>query len=317
MFLKTCIIFSEYVIERYKIMLIDIGQQHGRLYCLDLRNDSVNYIRGFIAIKDFLPIPDYNYGYYYAGPRHFTRRNVNCGLYQVFITHNGRGKFIIDHEEFYAESDTIAILDLSIPHTYQTAGNFWEYEWVNFSGPSCAYYYSKINPNGFAIYNLADNTILKTLMSQIRKLVIGIDEQKYVQTGTTILCMLDAFYDFAFNRSQQQQLLTCQDNIQRVMRFIDEHYMENISLNQLSELAYLSKYYFIRVFTQYTGMTPFKYLTTIRLSHARQKLVLSHLSIEEISRSVGFGNSKNLIRSFKQATGKTPEKYRKEMRQKI
>ena len=104
------------------------------------------------------------------------------------------------------------------------------------------------------------------------------------------------------------------DNIERIKRYLDEHYMDEISLDALSEMAYLSKYHFTRTFTSYAGVSPYQYLIALRLNHARHLLLLTNTSIEEISFQTGFKNSKNFIRAFKQATGTTPEKYRLENR---
>ena len=112
-------------------MRIEIGQQTGRSYCLDLRDGSVNYIRPIMRSVDVMPIPDYNYGYYFAGPGHFTHRDIDCGLYQVFITHNGRGRFIVEGKEHFMGPNTVAFLNLSLPHRYETVGENWEYEWVS------------------------------------------------------------------------------------------------------------------------------------------------------------------------------------------
>lgn len=299
------------------IMAIDIGQLDGCTYCLNLHDGSVNYIRAMLRMNELLPIPDYNYGYYYAGPSHYTEREAGASqYYQIFVTHSGRGKFILDGREYIAEPNTIAMLDLSTPHRYETLGDNWEYEWVNFSGPSCPFYYSRINPNGFYIYNLMDNASLKETLAGIRELVTGVSEIKYAQIGVRILNLMDELMTFTSDYLQQKQVFKRQDNIQAAIVYMNEHYAETVSLEALCEVAFLSKYYFIRAFTNYTGMTPYKYLTSIRLTQARQQLLFSSLSVEEISWRVGFGNSKNFIRTFKHATGYTPEYYRREMSKK-
>ena len=295
-------------------MSFQIAQQTGTSYNLDVGNNSLNCIRQYFRILDFLPIPDYNYGYYYAGSKHFTQRTLSHDYYQIFITHNGSGKFIIDQKEYLTTKNTVVILNMNYPHIYQTEGDSWEYEWVNFTGTSCGYYYQKINPNGFTVYDLSESPDLKMHMSTIRELMPYMDEQKYMQTGTAILGLLDAFSDLAAHRTCIGNK-NCQNGIQTVVQYINEHYMDDLSLDMLSEMAFLSKYYFTHAFAQYTGMTPYRYVTSVRLAHARQYLILTRQSIEEISWRVGFGNSKNLIRAFKLAMGQTPQQYRVKTRE--
>ena len=298
-------------------MRIDIGHQAGRSYCLDLREGSVNYIRPTMRTIDQLPIPDYNYGYFFAGPGHFTARNIDCGLYQVFITHNGRGRFITEGREHIVQPDTVALLDLSRPHRYETLGDRWEYEWVNFSGEVCRTYYSRINPDGFIVYDIREGHSVKRIMNDIRQLITsGVSDNLYMRTGTRILNLLDALVDVAWGQIADDRPDYPQDNIRRAIQYMNERYMDPIGLDELSEAAYLSKYYFTRAFAHYTGMTPCKYLSAIRLTHARLLLMYTTDSVEEISWKTGFRTSKNLIRAFRQATGSTPQRYRRDMKNK-
>ena len=295
-------------------MIIDIGQHIGMLYNLDLMEGSVNCIRSTIQQFAFLPIPDYNYGYFYAGKNHFTDRQMKCNLYQIFITHSGKGRLSVEGAEYELTRNTIVFLDLNSRHRYETAGDHWEYEWVNFSGAPCAYYYSKINQGGIKVYDLVSNSRLKSLMHDVRNLAAETGEMKYIMTGNAIMRLLDEFMAFSMEFAQQKMLPRKKDNIENIKRYLDEHYMDAITLDQLADMAYLSKYHFIRSFTAYTGMPPYQYLKSLRLNRDRHLLLLTTYSIEEISFQTGFMSSKNLIRAFKQATGLTPEKYRVDMR---
>ena len=296
-------------------MIIDVGQFAGVLYNLDLKEGSVNCIRSTIQQFPFLPIPDYNYGYFYAGKNHFTdRQTKNYNLYQIFITHSGKGRLLVEGNEYALKKNSIVLLDLDARHRYETDGDHWEYEWVNFSGAPCAYYHQKINQGGVRVYDIASNSRLKSLMHDIGVLAAETGEMKYVMTGNAIMRLLDEFMALSMEYAQQKMLPHKKDNIERIKRYLDEHYMDEISLDALSEMAYLSKYHFTRTFTSYAGVSPYQYLIALRLNHARHLLLLTNTSIEEISFQTGFKNSKNFIRAFKQATGTTPEKYRLENR---
>jgi len=296
-------------------MIIDVGQFNGVLYNLDLAEGSVNCIRSTIQQFPFLPIPDYNYGYFYAGKKHFTDRQMKSNnLYQIFITHSGKGRLYVEGNEYELDKNTIVLLDLNSRHRYETALDHWEYEWVNFSGSPCAYYYSKINPGGLKVYDMMSNSRLKALLHDVGGLAAETGEMKYIMTGNAIMRLLDEFMAFSMEYAQQKMLPHKKDNIEKIKRYMDEHYMDEITLDQLSEMAYLSKYHFTRTFTSYTGTSPYQYLTALRLNHARHLLLLTTISIEEISFQTGFKNSKNFIRAFKQATGTTPEKYRQSQR---
>lgn len=296
--------------------MLKIGPEVGRTYNLDLREGSVNCTPLLIHSMESLPIPEYSYGYFLAGPGHFTQRGSMCRLYQVFITHKGSGRFLLDGGEYIAGPNTIALLNLQKPHRYETSGELWEYEWVNFRGPSCAYYDKMINPEGFTIYDLRDDLTCITRMQEIRASVTRISLMDFVQTSTRILCLLDAFCSFV-SEYQQRHLPDCHENIMTTVQYIDGHYMEKLTLDMLADMAFLSKYYFTRAFSRYKGMTPCKYLNSVRLSHARQLLLTTSCTVDEIGWRVGYGGSKNLIRAFSSATGSTPAQYRREMNEDI
>lgn len=296
--------------------MLEIGPEAGRTYNLDLRDGSINCTPTLIRPMESLPLPEYSYGYFLAGPRHFTQRGSSCLLHQVFITHKGSGRILLDGKEYIAGPNTVCLLNLQRPHRYETAGEFWEYEWVNFRGPSCACYDEMINPDGFTIYDLRNDMTLIACMQDIRTSVERIGLMEFVQTGTRILCLLDAFCSFVAEH-QQTRLPNCGENIMTTVHYIDEHYMERITLDMLAGMAMLSKYYFTRAFSRYKGMTPYKYLNSIRLSHARQMLLTTSYTIDEIGWRVGYGGSKNLIRAFETATGTTPARYRRSMNENL
>ena len=288
-------------------MIIDVGQFAGVLYNLDLKEG--------LQSMGLTEVFDYNYGYFYAGGNHFTDRQMKkSNLYQIFITHSGKGRLMVEGTEYALKKNTIVLLDLDTRHRYETDGDHWEYEWVNFSGAPCSYYYGKINQGGVRIFDIASNSRLKSLMHDIGVLAAETGELKYVMTGNAIMRLLDEFLAFSMEFAQQKMLPQKKDNIEKIKRYLDEHYMDEITLDELAEMAYLSKYHFTRTFTSYAGASPYQYLISLRLNHARHLLLLTNAPIEEISFRTGFKNSKNFIRAFKQATGTTPEKYRQENR---
>ncbi len=84
-----------------------------------------------------------------------------------------------------------------------------------------------------------------------------------------------------------------------------------ISLDQLADVAGLSKYHFLRQFSQVVGITPGAYLRTLRLCHAARKLRTTNLPILDIALSVGFADHPSFSRAFARHMGMTPSEYQK------
>jgi AraC-like DNA-binding protein/mannose-6-phosphate isomerase-like protein (cupin superfamily) len=96
--------------------------------------------------------------------------------------------------------------------------------------------------------------------------------------------------------------------IQTVCRFIEEHYAEAISLNQFSSLTGLSKYHLLHSFTKQKGISPYSYLETIRIAHAK-KLLEEGESPADTAFATGFHDQSHFTNFFKKFIGLTPKQY--------
>lgn len=99
--------------------------------------------------------------------------------------------------------------------------------------------------------------------------------------------------------------------LKKVLSFIRESYAQQLSLEDMSKMAEMSPKYFCSVFKELTGQTPFDYLNSYRIERASSKLTGTDISVTEIAYSCGFNDLSYFIKSFKEKTGTTPAKYRK------
>ena len=98
---------------------------------------------------------------------------------------------------------------------------------------------------------------------------------------------------------------------EKVMQWIEEHYKEDIRLEDIAEALHLSKYYLSRLFQNETGSSIPQYLTARRIKIACRLLQTTSYPIERIGIEVGIPNPSYFIRIFRKAVGTTPLKYRK------
>ena len=92
--------------------------------------------------------------------------------------------------------------------------------------------------------------------------------------------------------------------------FINEHYMEELSLERVAEFAGFSKCYFSRVFKQFSGQTFSDYLISKRVSAATDLLINTKRPIREICDAAGFGSMATFNRVFRQQKSCTPSQFR-------
>jgi|HubBroStandDraft_6_1064221.scaffolds.fasta_scaffold01207_13 AraC-like DNA-binding protein/mannose-6-phosphate isomerase-like protein (cupin superfamily) len=96
--------------------------------------------------------------------------------------------------------------------------------------------------------------------------------------------------------------------VQRTKQFLDEHYAEQVSLNDLARLTRLSPYYLHRSFCRKVGMPPHAYQLQVRVSRARSFLRRGR-SISDAASAAGFVDQSHFTRHFKKFTGFTPGRY--------
>ncbi len=104
--------------------------------------------------------------------------------------------------------------------------------------------------------------------------------------------------------------------VQKVQRYIDAHYQEDIRLSVMSDMVGMTPVSFSRFFRLRTGKTLSDYLIDIRLGHATRLLVDSARTIAEICYDCGFNNLSNFNRMFKRRKGCSPKTFRDSYRKK-
>lgn len=101
----------------------------------------------------------------------------------------------------------------------------------------------------------------------------------------------------------------------RVVDYLNTYYNHDFTLDELAAVANFSPYYFIRIFKEETGKTPFEYLMDIRMRKAKELLKLNHLKVIEIADSCCYSSPAYFSTVFKKHVGFSPSGYR-EIKQK-
>ena len=102
------------------------------------------------------------------------------------------------------------------------------------------------------------------------------------------------------------------ERVRQVKEYIATHYMNDICLQELADIAHMSAEAFSRFFRNRTGRTPNRYLIDYRLGIAARMLITTQQSVSEIGFSCGFNTLSHFNRLFRESKGCTPSEFREQ-----
>lgn len=115
--------------------------------------------------------------------------------------------------------------------------------------------------------------------------------------------------NLAFNYNIQLSVDIKKSNlIDGIIEYINNHIEEDISVDDLSEYFYLSKFHLSREFKKHTGTTIHRYIVQKKLIEAKE-MILKETPITSVYKQCGFGDYSNFFRAFKNEYGVTPKQF--------
>lgn len=100
------------------------------------------------------------------------------------------------------------------------------------------------------------------------------------------------------------------EKISEIIRYINQNFRSSISLDEISDQFFISKYYFCRNFKTITGLSFIKYLNYVRVKEAQNLLRNSNLRIADVAKRCGFDSTSHFSRVFKTTCGMSALSYR-------
>ena len=250
--------------------------------------------------------------------------------YELMLILKSRGKrFVGDNISYYKEGDLV-FLGSNLPHTH--------YSPVDISAPKNKCEAILIHfAEDFAGMRFAETPELQHIFRLFKKASCGIRvigktrtkvAKKMIKMNTlngvdrlvqllTILSLLGqataedqkilSSIEFVYNLQPNQQ-----SRIDRVCTYINQHYKDELRLENIAGIAAMSVTAFCRFFKKSTGKTFVGYVNELRIGYACRLLIESEMTIAEICFEVGFNNISNFNRRFFERYHASPREYRKE-----
>lgn len=99
--------------------------------------------------------------------------------------------------------------------------------------------------------------------------------------------------------------------VNATLLYIEEHFKDKITLEDLASACFTNKYYLSHLFTRMYGESVGKCITIKRIEEAKKLLLATDVSIEKVAEESGFMDAGYFCRTFKKQTGQTPSAFRK------
>lgn len=113
-----------------------------------------------------------------------------------------------------------------------------------------------------------------------------------------------------FGETLDMRAVSSDYSLARAQHYIEQHYMENITVEKLAGLGYMSKTTFNRRFKSEIGITPIEYLIEVRIKMAKLMLKRKENQMTDIAMRCGFGSSGHFSSCFQKHVGLSPTEYR-------
>lgn len=233
---------------------------------------------------------------------------------ELFYVLHGNGHFLVENETFPVAENDLVIVNPGVSHT-------------EIGRKEDPLEYIVLGINGLVFKDAVMDAAYNYRMHNFRNykddflfyLKMLVKEAEGKEEGFETICqnLLESLVLNLIRRTHNKIAVAPSKKVTKECRFveqyIDEHFTENITLQKLSELTSLNKYYLVHSFKEYNGTSPINYLINKRISTAKHLLETTNHSVAKIASAVGFSSQSYFSQVFKRETDMTPNAWRKAM----
>lgn len=240
------------------------------------------------------------YGHFYCTSDYIVERDFVDSFLLIYIC---QGHLLIETkgQTIEANENQIVLLDCLYAHKYRSSGNT-EFLWFHFNG-NCSQNYADFLYEKYGILFEDAAHLKRSVQTILTSLQMAIVNEHQISVNISSI----------LSRLAVPETPNLQSNhpLNPAVSHITRHYSEDTDLNTLASSCGLSVSHFIRSFYQYTGSTPHEFLLAFRIRQAKQLLLTTSKTVEEISELCGFNSPSHFARAFRKQESLSPSQFRK------
>ena len=233
---------------------------------------------------------------------------------ELFFIISGKGQFLIEDQIFPVDVNNLVIINPNVAHTEDSLNaQPLEYIVLGIEGVELA---TSENSNGqFCILDHFESLEISSCMRNILR------EMELKNTGYEDICQ--AYMEILIIRLMRRTSLAVQSEPQVISgnrqcavarRYIDLHFKEPLTLEQLADEVHMNKYYLSHAFKREYGVSPINYMISRRVEESKYLLAETDLPMSQISQLLGFSSLSYFSQVFRRSQNESPMEYRKNTR---
>ena len=245
-------------------------------------------------------------GTFYARERFVTERS-HKDAYLVFYTLGGAGIIEQEGQSVTLGQNQALLMDCRTPQRYVTdpVRHHWYHLWAHVNGAgadaiSQAMGLPKLQPVSLPLADV--KPIFETIFENMKK-------EGYIESLTTSLAVNRLLTSIALAPDSRGSFVEF-DAVSVARRYMEEHYAEDLHVDDVAREAAISTSQLIRLFKRQLGTTPHSYLLRYRITQAKALLAETTIPVATIARQVGFASESNFSYRFGEMCGQSPSAYR-------
>lgn len=230
-------------------------------------------------------------------------------LYHYLQTEKGRGKMEIQGKTYWLEEGEGVLIAPFVSHSYGRDGEIWLTSFATVTGT--------LESSIAAM--LGNRQVIFVEKEQGGKLAEAIREsiKLYGRRPMDEKALSIACYGFLMNfvdglhSAERTENPLYQRYVEPIIKEIETNYREKLTVADLSRKVYVTQQYLSRLFRRFLGCSVYEYVTSFRISKARE-LLLSRpeMEVQHVAQKTGFEDASHFIAVFRKLTGMTPMGFR-------
>lgn len=245
--------------------------------------------------------------------RPHTSKRSNLQSYLFLIVLSGSGTLTYQGAVYPLSAGQCAWIQCHSAYAHRTSHDLWKLQWIHFYGPTLDAIYEKyLEKGGSPVISTENTTAFSQQWQTLYETAKTFDHIRDMRINEQLCSLLTLLMAQSLPADSTSKPAPKRQNLQGIKDYLDLHYAEKNTLDDLAVHFFINKYYLTRIFHEQFGITINNYLTSVRVTQAKNLLRFSNMSLESIAKSCGLQNANYLNRVFKKLTGMGPSRYRQQ-----